>query len=84
MKILIKLHLLLIKDIFAVDLDQINFEEDNNFDKGHTDTMIPVRLLAWQNKFEKRKALKKKEELMHIPWHPKRWWDLCLSEDEKK
>ena len=46
MKILIKLHLLLIKDIFAVDLDQINLEEDNNFDKGHTDTMIPVRLLA--------------------------------------
>ena len=24
------------------------------------------------------------EELMAIAWHPKRWWDWCLSEDEKK
>ena len=21
---------------------------------------------------------------MSIAWHPKRWWDWCLSEDEKK
>ena len=24
------------------------------------------------------------EELMPIAWHPNRWWDFCLSEDEKK
>ena len=21
---------------------------------------------------------------MSIAWHPKRWWDWCLPEDEKK
>ena len=21
---------------------------------------------------------------MSIAWHPKRWWDWCVSEDEKK
>ena len=35
---------------------------------------------------KKRKALKKKisEELMKIAWHPKRWWNCCMSENEKK
>ena len=34
-------------------------------------------------KFEKRKALIKElnEELMSIAWHPKRWWDFCVSEN---
>ena len=22
--------------------------------------------------------------VMPIVWHPKRWWDFCMSEDEKK
>ena len=21
---------------------------------------------------------------MHIAWYPKRWWNFCMSEDEKK
>ena len=21
---------------------------------------------------------------MHVAWHPDRWWDWCMSEDEKK
>ena len=33
-------------------------------------------------KFENCKTLKK--ELMTIAWHPKRQWDWCVSEDEKK
>ena len=24
------------------------------------------------------------DELMTIAWHPSRWWDWCLDEDEKK
>ena len=42
--------------------------------------------LPWRIKFEKRKALKKKisEELMPLAWHPKRWWNFCMSENEKK
>ena len=26
----------------------------------------------------------KSEELMLIAWHPKRWWNFCMSEDETK
>ena len=37
-------------------------------------------------KFEKRKELKKElsEELMPAVWHSNRWWNWCMSEDEKK
>ena len=40
----------------------------------------------WLGITEKRKALKMNisEELMLIAWHPKRWWNFCVSEDEKK
>ena len=43
-----------------------------------------ANLLAWQSK--KHKALKNKikKKLMPIVWHPKRWWNLCLPEYEKK
>ena len=55
------------------------------FNEDDPDPDIHVRLLAWRNKFEKRKALKKdiSEELISLAWqHPKWWWR--LSEDEKK
>ena len=67
-----------------IDLNNINL--DNNFDEDDPDTIILIRLLAWHIKFEKRKELKKtiSEELMLIAWHPKRWWNFCISEDEKK
>ena len=37
-------------------------------------------------KFEKRKEVKRKvsEELTPVAWHPKRWWNFCMSEDEEK
>ena len=36
--------------------------------------------------FEKQKAFYKKisEELLPIAWHPKIWWNFCMSEDAKK
>ena len=39
-----------------------------------------------RDKWNKCKAqnAKIKEELMSIAWHPSRWWDWCMSEDEKK
>ena len=42
--------------------------------------------LALHSKFEIRKALLKKisEELMPVACLPKRWWNFCVSEDEKK
>ena len=35
--------------------------------------------------YQKRKEEKKhiKEELLPITWHPDRWWDWCLDENEK-
>ena len=63
-----------------------NINLDNNFDEDDLDTIILIRLLAWHVKFEKRKKRKKKisEELMPIAWYPERWWNFCMSEDEKK
>ena len=36
--------------------------------------------------YKKRKAQKAKikDELMPIVWHPSRWWDWCVAENEKK
>ena len=36
--------------------------------------------------YQKRKAQKGplKEELLPIAWHPSRYWDWCISEDETK
>ena len=67
-------------DLNNINLDDINYHEDN------PDIIILIRLLAWHIKFEKRKVLRKElnEELMPVAWHPKRWWDWCVSEDEKK
>ena len=43
-------------------------------------------LMEWYEGYKKRKAQKAKikEELIPIAWHPSRWWDWCMSEDEKK
>ena len=42
--------------------------------------------MCWYNKYKQRKACKKKinDELLTVAWHPKRRWDCCMSEDEKK
>ena len=59
---------------------------NNNFYKDDPETIIHVRLLAWRNAFEKRKAFKKEmsRELILVALHPTRWWDWCMSENEKK
>ena len=46
--------------ILNIDLNNVNL--DNNFDEDDPDTIIIIRLLAWHIKFEKRKALKKKDK----------------------
>ena len=45
--------------IHNIDLNNINL--DNNFDEDDPDIIILFRLLARHIKFEKRKALKKRE-----------------------
>ena len=43
-------------------------------------------LMKWYEGYKKRKTQKAKikEELIPIAWHPSRWWDWCMSEDEKR
>ena len=69
----------------SVNLNNITLD-DTNCEEDDPDVIINVRLLAWQIKFEKHKELKIElsEELMPVVWHPNRWWDWCISEDEKK
>ena len=42
--------------------------------------------LWWYKGYEQCKAQKAKikEELMPVAWHPDRWWNWCVPEDEKK
>ena len=70
--------------MYNIDLNNINL--DNDFDEDDSDTIILIRLLAQHIKFEKCKALEKElcEESMCVAWHPNRWWNWCVSEDEKK
>ena len=35
-------------------------------------------------KLKNTKHLKNISELMPTVWHPKRWWNFCMSENEKK
>ena len=44
------------------------------------------KLVEWYEGYKKLKAQKAqiKEELIPIGWHPSRWWDWCVPEDEKK
>ena len=81
MKIVVVSHLVVMK---CVLINNVNL--DNNFDEDDPDTIILIRLLAWHSKFKKCKALKKKisEKLMLIAWHPKRWLNFCMSEDEER
>ena len=46
--------------ILNIDLNSINL--DNNFDEDDPDTIILISLLDWHIKFEKPKALKKKDK----------------------
>ena len=41
--------------------------------------------LKWYDGYKKRKVQKAsiKEELLPTAWHPSKWWDWCMSEDEK-
>ena len=43
-------------------------------------------IIEWYNGYLKRTAqkVKIKEELMPIVWHLSRWWNWCMSEDDKR
>ena len=45
--------------------------------------MMKIIFLSGMKAIKAQKA-SIKEELMPIAWHPSRYWDWCMSEDEKK
>ena len=65
-----------------LDLDFNNIDLDNsNYNEDDPDTIIHVRFLACRKKsLEKKKT---REELMPITWHPRRWWNFCISKMRK-
>ena len=44
------------------------------------------KFFGWYDGYQKRRSQKAqiKKELIPIAWHPSRYWDWCMSEDEKK
>ena len=54
--------------------------------KGFCNNYFFDELIEWHDGYQKRKAQKAKikEELLHIVWHPSRYWDWCVHEDEKQ
>ena len=54
-------------------------DDDDDYDDDDDD------FFKWYDGYKKRKAQKAsiKEDLMPIAWHPSRWWDWCVPEDEK-
>ena len=63
--------------------------DDYYDDDGHhwdDDDNDEEKFSEWYDGCEARKAQKAsiKEELMPIAWHPSRYWDWCMSEDEKR
>ena len=60
---------------------------DNHYNGGHwQDDEDEDNFFKWCYGYRKRKEQKAriKEDLMPIAWHPSRYWDWCLSEDEKR
>ena len=56
--------------------------DDNEYHDDDDDDEV----IEWYDGYQKRKTQKAKikDELMPIAWHPRRWWDWCMSEEEKK
>ena len=67
------------RHILAVYLDKINLNNNNNSYEDDPDTIIHIRLLAWHRTLENTKHLKKSKKLMPVAWHPKKWWNFCMS-----
>ena len=70
-----------VSDWFATHQQVKIWHDDNDYDDDDDDEII-----EWYNGYQKRKTQKAKikDELMPLAWHPSRWWDWCVPEDEKK
>ena len=74
-----RFSLLFVPDWFVTQ-QQIKYLRDDN-DDSYNNTFI-----NWCDGYKKGKAQKAKikDELMPVGWHPSRWWDWCLLNDEKQ
>ena len=43
---------------------------------------LETELFRWHHKKKYQKDIK--EELMPVAWHPSRYWDWCMADEEKK
>ena len=60
---------------------------DDYYDGDHWDNNDDEdKFFEWYDGYQKWKAQKAniREELLPIAWHPSRYWDWCMSEDEKQ
>ena len=48
--------------------------------------ILKLLFIAQRNRYKQLKSCKKdiSQELMALAWYPRKWWDWCMSEDEKK
>ena len=78
----VKKYLWLLKYVpdWFVTHQQIKIWHDND------DYCNDDELIEWYDGYKVRKAQKAsiKEELLPIAWHPSRYWDWCVPEDENK
>ena len=60
--------------------DQVKIWHDDN------DYCDDDEIAEWYDEYKKRKTQKTqiKKELMPIAWHPSRWWNWCMPENDKK
>ena len=67
-------------DISNIDLDDINFDEDD------PETIIHVRLTAWHNSFKQRKTFKKElsKEIISLAWHSNKMVGMVPEDEEKE
>ena len=73
-------------DNLSVDLNNICLD-DVNFNEIYSKIIIRVTYMAWHNRFKQCKAFQKeigKQLMLLVAWHPIRWWDCCVPQDEKR
>ena len=68
-----------VPDWFVTDQIIKLWRDDDKYCNDH-------ELIKWYKRYQKQKAQKAsiKEVLMPTAWHPSRWWDWCVSNDEKQ
>ena len=69
-----------------VTQEQIDMWYNDYYDDGDDHWDGDNKIIEWYKGYKNWKAQKVsiKEEPLPITWHPSRYWDWCMSEDEKK